>query len=133
MLFTPKKILVNGKEVAYVQASLKTKNGHGETTNRVQVSGRSTQIIPSENLETKIAEVSFDIVTSDSDSDSDPRVLIKTLKANVGANQVMLIPDGVGQTQLYTNASLTNDPDIDESPDGVIMLTFQSQPVILTN
>jgi len=133
MTFTPKKILVQGKKVPYVQSSLKIVSGYGEITNRVQVSGRSVQLIPAENLETQIAKISFDIVTSDFDSDIDPRVQIQTWKANIGAIQIMIEPDGVGQTQLYTNASLVNDPDIDESPDGVIMLSWEANKVTLTN
>jgi hypothetical protein len=133
MSFTPKKISINGKTVSYVQSSLKVKQGYGETTNRVQVSGRSVQLVPSENLETKIAEISFDILVSDFDSDADPRVMVKTWKANIGVNQIIIEPDGVGQTQSYSNASLTNDPDINESPDGVISLTWQSSTVILTD
>jgi hypothetical protein len=133
MAFTPKKILVNGKEVAYIQSTLKTKLGNPEITNRVQVSGKSTKIVPAENLETKIAEVNFDVITSDSNSNADPRVLALDWSKNIGANQIMLIPDGVGKTQLYNNASLTNPTEVDESPDGVISLMFQSDPMILTD
>lgn len=133
MAFTNKKISINGANIFFNQNSLKTKLGKGETSHRVQVSGNTTQVIPYDNLESRIGEVVFDILTSDSDSDTDPRVLISNWKANIGNNQIVIEPDGVGQTELYNNASLMNDPDINDSPDGVISLTFHSSPAILTN
>lgn len=132
MSFTPKKIYINGNIIPFVQSSFKVKGGYGETTSRVQVSGRSVLLVPAENLETRIAEASFDLITQDLDSDADPRVLIKTWKSNPGANILTFEPDGVGQTQQIKSASLMNDPEVMETPDGNISLTWQGSTVTLT-
>jgi hypothetical protein len=101
--------------------------------NRVQVSGRSVTLVPAENLDTRIAEITFDMLTIDSEADSDPRVLIRDWKSNIGANQILIEPDGAGQNQLFKNASLMNSPVVQETPDGVISLTWQASTVVLTN
>lgn len=131
--FTPKRIEINGKTFLYVPNTLVEKAGLGETNTRAQVSGRSVVILASENLETQVAEISFDIMMLDSDSDSDPMILIQTWKAGNGTLLLKLIPDGAGQSRLYRNASLMNDPTFQHSSDGVISLTFNSSKVTLTN
>lgn len=131
--FTPKRILINGKAIAFVQSSLNINSGYGETMSRVQVSGRSTILVPAENLDTQIAEITFDLLTVDSESDSDPRVLVRGWKSNPGANQILIEPDGAGQNQLFKNASLMNSPVVQETPDGVISLTWNASKVTLTN
>lgn len=133
MAFTPKKIYINGNIIPFVQNSFKVKGGYGETINRVQVSGRSVILVPAENLETKISEISFDLITQDLDSNADPRVLIRTWKSNAGANIITVEPEGAGQTQQIKSASLINDPEIMETPDGNISLVWQGSTVILTN
>ena len=131
--YTPKRIEINGKTFLYVPNTLVEKAGLGETNTRAQVSGRSVVILPSENLETQVAEISFDIMMFDSDSDSDPMILIQTWKAGNGTHILKIIPDGAGQSRLYKNASLMNDPTFQHSSDGVISLTFNSSKVTLTN
>lgn len=133
MAYTPKKVYVNGNPVLIAQASLKVKFGYGETNVRAQVFGRTTTPVASENLETKISEISFDLLAQDSTDDSDLRVLIKSWKDNIGANIITIEPDGAGQTQIAKNMSLTNDPEVNETPDGVISLVWQGSPVTLTN
>ena len=133
MAFTPKKIYVNGNPIPFVQSSFKVKGGYGETTVRTQVFGRSVQQIPSENLETRISEISFDLITQDLDSAADPRVLVKGWKDNSGTNIITIEPDGVGQTQIAKSMSLTNDPEIMETPDGNISLVWQGSTITLTN
>jgi hypothetical protein len=133
MSFTPKKIYVNGNIIPFVQSSFKVKGGYGETTTRVQVSGRTVLPVPAQNLETNISEASFDLITQDLDSDADPRILIKTWKSNPGANILTFEPDGAGQTQQIKSASLMNDPEVMETPDGNISLTWQGSTITLTN
>jgi hypothetical protein len=69
----------------------------------------------------------------DSDSDSDPMVLIQAWKASNGNHILKIIPDGAGQSRLYKNASLINDPNFQHSSDGVISLTWNASKVTLTN
>jgi len=133
MAFIPKKIYVNGNPIPFVQSSLKIKQGYGETTVRTQVFGRKVEQIASENLETSISDVTFDLITQDLDSDADPRVMIKTWKSNPGANIITVEPDGIGQTQVFKGASLTNDPEVMETPDGNISLIWMGNTVTLTN
>lgn len=131
--YTPKRIEIDGKAFLYVPNTLVEKAGFGETNTRAQVSGRSVVILPSENLETQVAEISFDIMMLDSDSDSDPMVLIQAWKASSGTHILKLMPDGAGQSRLYKNASLMNDPTFQHSSDGVISLTWNASKVTLTN
>ena len=131
--FTPKRIEIDGKAFLYVPNTLVEKAGFGETNVRAQMSGRSIVVLPSENLETQVSEISFDIMMLDSDSDSDPMVLIQTWKASNGTHMLKLIPDGAGQSRLYKNASLMNDPTFQHSSDGVISLTWNASKVTLTN
>lgn len=133
MAYTNKKISINGANIFFVQGSLKYDLGLSETTTRTQVSGNTVQVVPYNNLETKKGMVSFDILVSDSDSDADPRVLISNWHANIGNNQIIIEPDGVGQTILFNNASVMNKIEFNDSPDGVISISFESQPAILTN
>jgi hypothetical protein len=133
MAYTNKIVKINGVQVFFVQGSLRYELGLTETTTRTQVSGNNVQVIPYESLDTKKGMVNFDILTSDSDSDSDPRVLITNWHANNGNNQIIIEPDGVGQTLLFNNASIMNKINVADSPDGVISLSFESQSAILTN
>jgi hypothetical protein len=133
MAYTNKKISINGSNVFFVQGSLDYDLGLEETTTRTQVSGNTVQTIPYANLETKKGSVTFDILVSDSDTDSDPRVLISNWHANNGNNQIIVEPDGVGQTLLFNNATIMNKINIKDSPDGVISISFESQAAILTN
>ena len=133
MAYTNKKISINGSNVFFVQGSLDYDLGLEETTTRTQVSGNTVQTIPYANLETKKGSVTFDILVSDSDTDSDPRVLISNWHANNGNNQFIVEPDGVGQTLLFNNATIMNKINIKDSPDGVISISFESQPAIRTN
>jgi len=131
--FTPKRIEIDGKTFLYVPNTLVEKAGFGETNTRAQVSGRSVVILPSENLETQVSEITFDIMMLDSDSDSDPMVIIQAWKSSNGTHILKLIPDGAGQSRLYKNASLMNDPTFQHSSDGVISLTWNASKVTLTN
>ena len=133
MAYTNKKISINGSNVFFVQGSLDYDLGLEETTTRTQVSGNTVQTIPYANLETKKGSITFDILVSDSDTDSDPRVLISNWHANNGNNQIIVEPDGVGQTLLFNNATIMNKINIKDSPDGVISISFESQPAIRTN
>lgn len=133
MAYTNKKISINGSNIFFVQGTLDYDLGLEETTTRTQVSGNTVQTIPYANLETKKGMVTFDILVSDSDTDSDPRVLITNWHANNGNNQIIIEPDGVGQTLLFNNATIMNKINIKDSPDGVISISFESQPAVLTN
>lgn len=130
--FTPKQVLINNKAVLIVQNSLKITGGYGETTVRTQVFGKRTVQVLSENLENAKSKVMFDIITTDSSNNDDPRQLIKIWKQNGNANVITVVPDGSGKNQQFPNMALTNDPEVNESPDGVISLTWEGQPIQLT-
>lgn len=125
--FVPKIIRINGAIVEFVQSSLSVKMGYGETNVRTQVSGRQTTIVSSENLDTAVAEVTFDMVVSDTGDSTDIRKLVRGWKANSGANTIFIESDGAGVSQNFINMSLTNDPVINESPDGNLSLIFMGQ------
>jgi hypothetical protein len=131
--FTPKRIEINGKNILYVPNTLNEQPGFPETNVRVQISGRSTVPVPSDNLESEVCEITFDIMMLDSNSDSDPMVLVRDWKAGNGTHQLKIIPDGAGQSRLYVNVSLTNTPIFQHSSDGVIPLIWRGRKVTLTN
>ena len=116
----------------FVQSSLTITMGYGETNVRVQVSGKSTETISSENLDTALSIVSFDVLSSDTGDSTDIKKLIEAWKSNSGTNTIFVEPDGIGIAQNFVGMSLTNDPEINESPDGSISLTFSGQKGKLT-
>lgn len=130
--FTPKQVLINNEAVAIVQNSLKIISGYGETTVRTAVSGKSVTQVLSSNLETAMSKVSFDLITTDAENDTDPRQLIKIWKLAGNSNAITVIPDGDGKNQYFGQMALTNDPEVAESPDGVISLTWMGKANQLT-
>lgn len=130
--FTPKQVLVNGKGVLIVQNSLMITGGYGETTVRTQVFGKSTVQVLSQNLENAKSKITFDIITTDSTGSDDPRQLIKIWKQQGNANLITVVPDGEGKNQQFPNMALTNDPEVKETPDGVISLVWEGKPIQLT-
>ena len=131
-IFVPKKVKINGAVVMFVQSSLTITMGYGETNVRVQVSGKSTETISSENLDTALSIVSFDVLSSDTGDSTDIKKLIEAWKSKSGTNTIFVEPDGIGIAQNFVGMSLTNDPEINESPDGSISLTFSGQKGNLT-
>lgn len=130
--FSPKIVEINNVAFAIVQNSLKTKQGNPDVKVRTAVVGKSTTQINSIDLETAVSTVMFDIITTDTDDNNDPRQLIKTWKQNGNLNSIIITPDGPGQNQYYGNMSLINDPEINESPDGVISLEWKGKQVQLS-
>lgn len=130
--FTPKQVLINNKAVAIVQNSLKIKSGYGEFKVRTAVVGKSTTQVLSQDLETAVSMVSFDLITTDAENDTDPRQLIKIWKQNGSANSITVIPDGDGKNQYFGQMALTTDPEVAESPDGTIPLVWMGSTNQLT-
>ena len=69
----------------------------------------------------------------DSNSNSDPLILIRDWKAENGTHIIQIIPDGAGQSRLYKNASLSTLTTFQHSSDGVISLTWRAAKVTPTN
>ncbi len=131
--FTSKTLLINGQNVLYDQQSLKVISGYGETTMRAQVSGKTVVQIPGTDLTKAVSKVMFDLLALDSDSDKeDVKTQIRTWKQASGGVLIQLIPDGVGKNQNFQNMFLTNDPEINETPNGTVSFTFEGKPVQLT-
>ncbi len=130
--FSPKQVLVNNKAILIVQNSLKITGGYGETTVRTQVFGKQTVQVLAQNLENAKSKIMFDIITTDNSSNTDPRQLIKIWKQNGNANMITVVPDGDGKNQQFPNIALTNDPEVNESPDGVISFVWEGLPIQLT-
>lgn len=132
VVYTPKQVNVNGKPIFIVQNSLKTKGGYGESKVMNEIYGSTTRQVLAQDVETAISEVSFDVRRVDQDSDTDITQLIKTWKLNGNANTLSVIPNGVGQNQNFALMTLTNDPEINESPEGVVNLVWQGSQVQLS-
>lgn len=132
-IFIPKQVLIEGRAIQIDQSSLKTTGGYGETTMRTQVFGRSVTQVPAQDLSTAKSKVVFDMLSLDSDSDNeDVKSLIKLWKQASAGLLIQVIPDGIGKNQNFPNMYLTNDPEVDESPNGVTSMVFEGKPVQLT-
>jgi len=131
--FTPKQLFVNGQAIAIDQQSLKTTGGYGETIMRTQVFGKSVVQVPGQDLSKATSKVVFDLLALDSDSDKeDVKTLIKTWKQASNGVLITVVPDGVGKTQNFQNMYLTNDPEVNENPNGMVSFTFEGKPIQLT-
>lgn len=132
VVYTPKQVNVNGKPIFIVQNSLKTKGGYGESKVMNEIYGSTTRQVLAQDLESAISEVSFEVRRVDQDSDLDITQLVAAWKANGNANTVSVVPNGVGQNQNYALMTLENDPEINESPEGVVALTWKGSKVQLS-
>lgn len=128
-----KSLLVNNATLpeGYVPNTLKYKLGVGETNVRASVSGNTTTTVHSQNAETKISEFMVDVYPFDSGNPDDMRKFIEVLASNTGNNTVVVSASG-GSTVSFSNVSLTNDPEVNDSFDGVISLEFKGNPAVVS-
>jgi hypothetical protein len=129
--FTPKRLIVNGSPVKFIQSSLRIISGYGEVNVRTQVSGRNVEVVPAEDLDTAIGGIDVDLIVTDSSSNSDIRKTIRAWKQNIGANTIFIEPDGAGTPQKFIKQSLINEIEFNEAPDGVVSLQFRGPQVQL--
>ena len=133
-IFTPKQVLINGQAVMIDQQSLKIMGGYGDITIRSQVFGKTVTQVPAQDLTKAVSKVIFDLLSLDSDSDKeDVKTLIQTWKQASAGVLITVVPDGIGKNQHFQNMYLTNDPEVNENPNGTTSFTFEGSPVQLTS
>jgi hypothetical protein len=130
--YSPKQVNVNGKPIFIVQNSLKAVGGYGEAKVMNEIYGSTTRQVLAQDLDTAKSKVTFDVRRVDQDSDLDITQLVKAWKQNGNANSLSVIPNGPGQNQNFPLMTLTNDPEINESPEGVVSLVWEGAPVQLS-
>jgi len=121
-------VLVNDEVVAIVPNSLKFTEGFGEQQVRAaSVGGGAVEQIFSNDVETALSKVMFDIHTT-----PDNVEMQKTWKANGNKNVVAIAgaTDEGETTRTFTQAAMTNDPEIEIGTEGVINIEFMSNAAI---
>jgi len=120
-------VRVNDETISIVPNSVTVKLGAGETNVRAASSGGGAiESVHTSDAESKIAGVNFDIYNT-------PEMLrkISGWKNAIGALTVQVVgtvPGGATFSVAMANVSLTNDPDIELSADGVTSLEFMGDP-----
>ena len=116
-------ILVNNDVVAYEANSLTYHDGIGETSVRnAVVGGGQTEQVFSEDLGTKFAMVKFSVPSTE-----DSAKLIREWKSNRNNNVVEIVgTSGSTFTRIFTQASISGNPEVDLSTDGSVELEFKS-------
>jgi len=115
---------VNDVPIEIVPNTSKHKIGAGETTVRfASTGGGGGRTIHTEDAETKVSMISFDMYNT-----PDTESLIRGWKQNIGANVVKGVQSGIGPI-VGTFMSMTNDPDFEDSADGVVTVEFQGDPL----
>ena len=120
-------VRVNDETIPVVPNSVKVKLGTGETNVRAASSGGGAiESVHTSDAESKISGAYFDIYNT-------PEMLrkISVWKTDIGALTVQVVgtvPGGATFSVAMANVSLTNDPDIELSADGVTSLEFMGDP-----
>jgi hypothetical protein len=130
--YSPKQVNINGTPIFIVQNSLDHMQGYGESKVMVEIYGKTTRQVLAQDLETAKSNINFSVRRVDQDTNNDITQLIKAWKANGNANTLSIIPDGPGQIQNFAQVTLTNDPKIEENPEGVVALTWEGSQVQLS-
>lgn len=116
-------VIVNNETMSIVPNSLTYNGGEGEIMVRAaSAGGGSTTSVHSQNAETQISNVKFDVYPKP-ETDS----YIATWKENVGANSIQIIQRVVGGDSItlsFDNMSLINSVERAASADGVTSLEW---------
>ena len=120
-------VSVNNIPIGIIPNSLKIKLGKGETNVRSASTGNSgVEIINTENAEDKVAMISFDMFVTDETISN-----VHNWKSVIGGNVVQA--QQLGQAPLtMSQASMTNDPDLEASSDGKATIEFKGAPIPAT-
>lgn len=117
-------LTVNNLVISIVPNSFSYTPGKGEQTMKVQsAGGGSTQTVFSDNVETKLSTVKFQVYTTN-DTAGD----VDIWKTNKNLNTITATENDF--TRSFTGAALLNDPEIKAGSEGTIDLEFTSNPAI---
>ena|SRR3990167_9522761 len=117
-------VLINNLSVSIVPNSFTYTEGRGEQTVRVQsAGGGSVQSVLSNNVETNLSTVKFDVFPT-----AENIALILGWKDN--GNENVIGATGAGLTRSFTNATLTNDYEVALGSDTKISLEFKTNAAV---
>ena len=116
------EIVANDITVFVVPNSVKYKSGKGESSVKVQSAGNGiVAVVNSTNVETRKSMLSFSV-----QSTTQAIALKELWQANRGGNVFEL-----GSVNLtMSQATMTNDPEINLSDDGTVELEFEGAPMV---
>lgn len=118
------RVLVNNLPVAIVPNSCSYTEGKGEQTVMVQsAGGGSVQSVYSNNVETNLSTVKFDMRATAENLET-----ILLWKNNANANVISISGDGL--TRSFANAVLINDYEVNLGSDSVVSLEFKTDAAI---
>ena len=116
------EIVVNDITVYVVPNSVSYKSGKGESNVKVQSAGNGlTSVVVSRNVETQKGYVKFSV-----QSTKEAIALKENWQSNVGGNVIEL--GSVNQTM--SNSTMTNDPEINLTDDGVVEMEFEGSKMV---
>lgn len=119
-------LIINNKPVAYVPNSLSYDTGEPESNSRAaSTGGRNTESRYSENMETAIGEVMFDLYP-----DAITEDFIKEWKGNGAENQILITNNKTNYTETFSNIALTNKVKRDPTFDGVVSFEWKGDPAV---
>ena len=121
---TDGSVLINDKPVAVVPGSITRRKGRGETKVLTQSLGNgNVETVTSTDLETAKSYFKCSIRVTEENVDD-----VDTWKKNIGENTISYNAGNVYEN--YEQMSITNDPEIPDSPDAVIDLEFEGKPLV---
>lgn len=121
-------IVVNNLPVAVVPNSVAYTEGFGEQDILVQSAGNGViEQVFSDNVETNLSMVKFSLRSTVANI-----ALARQWKANRNTNAVTLTAttDDGTLTRTFSNAAITNDPEVNFASDGVIEVEFKSNRAV---
>ncbi len=124
--FSNPTILINNVPITIKPGSFKFTDGLGDTKVRAMCAGGNAVItIHTEDVSTKVGKCEMELgITGDN------RALVRSWKANTGANSIVATQPNAGFYVVFNFASMINDPNWDSSPEGWTKVEFHSDPSI---
>ena len=116
------EIVVNDITIYVVPNSVSYKSGKGESNVKVQSAGNGvTSVVVSQNVETQKGYVKFSV-----QSTPDAIKLKENWQSNIGGNLIEL----GSVNQSMSNSTMTNDPEINLTDDGVVEMEFEGSKMV---
>jgi len=131
---TLKTVLINNEALpnGYLPNTLKYKLGIGEKQVVVVQNGNTTKTIPSIDATTKKSMFSIEVKPTGADSNTeDMTKFIARIGRALGTLGISVTSADDNSKRFFPNCSLINEPDINDSVDGTIVLDFEGDPAQL--
>ncbi len=123
------QIQLNGNTMAIAPNSLKFKMGYGETNTRsVSLGNFASDTVHTVNAEEMVGSGSFDVANT-----KEYRSLFIDGKQNTGQNEIYAtqkLPNGASEINVFTDVSLTNDPEWEAGADSFVTIEFKGARMI---